>query len=368
MVISEPSAREGVMAQQKRSLSEAIKVVLKEAGQPLHVKEIVRRVLTSGLWSTSGKTPQDTVSARLASDIKVNGTSSSFVRTAPNTYGLGPTVSSPSDKPIVVPVKNSGKAPGLVLPAATPVAQTLSFTDAAEKILDQYTGKQPLHYGEITKRAREHGLIATQGKTPEATMYAQILTEIERRNKRGETPRFVKHGSGLVSLTKWLPSGLVGQIDAHNTAIRKQLHTKLFDISAADFEQLVGKLLGALGFEKVQVTKQSGDGGIDVYGTLIVGEVISIRMAVQVKRWKNNVQAPTVQQVRGSLGAHDQGLIITTSGFSSGARAEAAQPNKTPVALMTGEQLVGLLIEHGIMVQRTEYHLLQIAPLGDNNP
>ena len=198
-------------------------------------------------------------------------------------------------------------------------------------------------------------------------MYAQILTEIERRSKRGETPRFVKHGNGIVGLTKWLPSGLVGQITAHNTAIRKQLHAELFAMTAADFEQLVGKLLGALGFENIQVTKPSGDGGIDVYGTLIVGEVIKIKMAVQVKRWKNNVQAPTVQQVRGSLGAHDQGLIITTSGFSSGAKAEAAQANKTPVGLMNGEQLVGLLIEHGIMIQRTEYPLLQLASLSDSS-
>jgi restriction system protein len=36
------------------------------------------------------------------------------------------------------------------------------------------------------------------------------------------------------------------------------------------------------------------------------------------------VQAPVVQQVRGSLGAHEQGLIITTSDFSTGARSEAA--------------------------------------------
>src|SRR3712207_7356325 len=59
---------------------------------------------------------------------------------------------------------------------------------------------------------------------PYTTLFrsAQILTEIERRNKRGETPRFVKHGNGIVGLTKWLPSGLVGQINAHN---RSEEHT-----------------------------------------------------------------------------------------------------------------------------------------------
>ena len=59
------------------------------------------------------------------------------------------------------------------------------------------------------------------------------------------------------------------------------------------------------------VTGRSGDGGIDVRGTLVFGDVIRTRMAVQAKRWRGNAQAPIVQQVRGSLGTHDQRLIIT---------------------------------------------------------
>lgn len=77
------------------------------------------------------------------------------------------------------------------------------------------------------------------------------------------------------------------------------------------FETLVGTLLGKISFGEVTVTSRSGDGGIDVRGTLVVGDVIRTRMAVQAKRWKANVQAPVIQQVRGSLGAHEQGLIIT---------------------------------------------------------
>lgn len=49
------------------------------------------------------------------------------------------------------------------------------------------------------------------------------------------------------------------------------------------------------------------------------GQGVRIRMAVQAKRWSENIQAPTVQQVRGALGTHEQGLIITTSDFSKGA-------------------------------------------------
>jgi restriction system protein len=87
-------------------------------------------------------------------------------------------------------------------------------------------------------------------------------------------------------------------------------------------------------------------------------------MAVQAKRWKHNVQAPIVQQVRGSLGTHEQGLIITTSDFSAGARTEAQRPNAVPVALMNGNQLVALLVEHEIGVRRTEHYLIELDGVG----
>jgi restriction system protein len=43
----------------------------------------------------------------------------------------------------------------------------------------------------------------------------------------------------------------------------------------ADFEALIGRLLTALGFEAVAVTPLAGDGGIDVRGTLVVGDRMS---------------------------------------------------------------------------------------------
>lgn len=85
-------------------------------------------------------------------------------------------------------------------------------------------------------------------------------------------------------------------------------------------------------------------------------------MAVQVKKWriKNNIQAPGVQRVHGSLGAHGHGLIITTSGFSPAAKAEAEQANKAPIALMDGEQLVVLLMERGIGAHLLKPDLFEI--------
>lgn len=165
----------------------------------------------------------------------------------------------------------------------------------------------------------------------------------------------------MVTLAAWESVGLPAEIEQHNRRVRQQLHERLHKMAPAEFEGLIGRLLTAIGFENVVVTAASGDGGIDVRGTLVVGDVIRTRMAVQVKRWRRNVQAPIVQQVRGSLGAHEQGLIITTSDFSAGARSEAARPDAVPVALMNGEQLVTLLIEHDIGVRRASYDLIELG-------
>ncbi len=233
----------------------------------------------------------------------------------------------------------------------------------------KFSGKQqPLHYRDITQQAFSLGLIETNGRTPEATLYASVLEEIARRNKRGVSPRFVKLGCGFLGLSRWQEDqGLAAQIERHNASVHLQMLTQLTSMPPDQFESLIGEMLATIGFEKVEVTNWSGDGGIDVRGTLVVGDVIRTRMAVQVKRWKTNVQAPTIQQVRGALGTHEQGLIITTSDFSSGARVEAERGDAVPVALMNGKQLVALLVEHGIGVHRNTYDLLELAPLSQES-
>lgn len=332
----------------KLTVIDAAHQVLAAAGAPLHSNEIARRMLAQGLWTTQGQTPGATVDSRIAVDIKANGAASRFRRVGRSTFTL-----------------NSGAEPEAPAPPAPPAEANrpgaLSFADAAEQVLKRFGKHRPMHYQAITRHALDLGLIATDGQTPAASMYSVILTEIDRALKRGEQPRFAKHGKGMVSLAAWEPVGLPAEIEQHNRAVRQRLHERLHTMAPADFEALIGQLLIKIGFENVAVTAASGDGGIDVRGTLVVGDVIRIRMAVQVKRWRRNVQAPVVQQVRGSLGAHEQGLIITTSAFSAGARDEAARPDAVPVALMGGDQLVTLLIEHDIGVRRASYDLIELG-------
>jgi restriction system protein len=329
--------------------------VLQQAGTALHAKDIAEQIMAAGLWQSDGKTPDATVSARLYSDIKNNGDKSPFVKVGPQTFALRDSAEIP---------RGAGPVPAAVqvAPKPSPANAGFSFTDCAQKVLEKFGGKKPMHYKEITEKALQKGWLVTGGKTPEATMYAQVITEIKRQQKRGERPRFVQHGRGYVGLSQWMGRGLAFQIEQHNHQVRKVLRERLLAMKPGEFEELISQLLAEMGFEMVEVTKLSGDGGIDVRGTLVVGDVVRIKMAVQVKKWKlkNNILAPVVQQVRGSLGAHEQGLIITTSDFSPGAVKEAAQSDKTPIALMNGEQLVMLLMEHGIGVHRSTPDLFEI--------
>jgi len=125
-----------------------------------------------------------------------------------------------------------------------------------------------------------------------------------------------------------------------------------------DFEQLVGRLLGAMGYDNVTVTRRSADGGVDVLADIEVG-ILRLRTAVQVKRMKSNVQRPVVSQLRGdmmTLPNVDQGMIITTSGFSVGATEVARVRNAPPIVLIDGSRLADLLIEHeiGARVERVD--------------
>ena len=60
--------------------------VLRTAGEPLHAKEVAKRVLASGRCAgLKGKTPEATISAMLAVGSKPGG---SFKRVDKGTYGL----------------------------------------------------------------------------------------------------------------------------------------------------------------------------------------------------------------------------------------------------------------------------------------
>lgn len=78
----------------------------------------------------------------------------------------------------------------------------IGFLDAAEKVLD--AALEPLHYREITRRAIYSGALQTSGRTPWATMNAQIAVALKTR---GDDSRFVRVRPGVFGLRRWVEDG-----------------------------------------------------------------------------------------------------------------------------------------------------------------
>ena len=123
------------------------------------------------------------------------------------------------------------------------------------------------------------------------------------------------------------------------------------------FERLCQRLLRESGFIEVEVTRRSGDGGIDGNGIIRIGGLISFNVLFQSKRYKGNIGPEVVRDFRGAMiGRADKGLIITTGGFTRDARKEATRDGAPPVDLIDGQLLVEKLkkLRLGVSTKQVE--------------
>ncbi len=124
---------------------------------------------------------------------------------------------------------------------------------------------------------------------------------------------------------------------------RGQLLAVLRGMEAGAFERLTQRILRESGFVKVEVTGQSGDGGIDGQGILRM-TLISFQVFFQCKRYWGSVGAGHIRDFRGAIqGRGDKGLFVTTGTFSSGAKKEATRDGAPAIDLIDGEALCELL-------------------------
>lgn len=121
----------------------------------------------------------------------------------------------------------------------------MSFLDAAERVLRVHGNGQPMHYQEIARLAVDERLVITQGRTPAATLNAQIGVEIGRRRARGEPQRFARYPRGLIGLAVEVQRGVAADLERQNRSVRRQLHDRLLELSPSEFENLIGRLLAS---------------------------------------------------------------------------------------------------------------------------
>ncbi|MCY3977405.1 MAG: restriction endonuclease [Chloroflexi bacterium] len=220
------------------------------------------------------------------------------------------------------------------------------FIDAYESICQRYTKWK---YGSIVnsfsarvKNLAARKLIAVQGHTYQIT--DDGLKHLQRASGSDE-------GSAL---------GVQLLANQKNSTVRRQLAEYLQTMDPTRFEHLIKWLLEEMGYQNVEVPGGSNDKGVDVVGDITLG-ISSVREVIQVKRWKDKVNRPVLDQLRGSLHYFEavRGTIITTSGFTKGTKESAFLPGVAPITLIDGETLLDLLIEHNIGVRRREIRILE---------
>jgi restriction system protein len=121
------------------------------------------------------------------------------------------------------------------------------------------------------------------------------------------------------------------------------------------FETLVVDLLIAMGYggsrkDAGQAIGQVGDGGID--GIIKEDKLGLDAIYIQAKRREGTVGSPIVQGFVGALIGKKarKGILITTSAFSQQAKNYASSIENLKIILIDGEQLVQLMIDHGVGV------------------
>jgi restriction system protein len=123
------------------------------------------------------------------------------------------------------------------------------------------------------------------------------------------------------------------------------------------FERLSQRLLRESGFQKVEVTGRTGDGGIDGVGILQLNPFVSFNVLFQCKRYQGTVTPSQVRDFRGAMqGRADKGIIITTGTFTLEAKKEARRDGAPPIELVDGDALVQMFEQLQIgLVPRTTY-------------
>lgn len=114
-------------------------------------------------------------------------------------------------------------------------------------------------------------------------------------------------------------------------------------VTPKGFEDICKRLLREHGFENVEVTGGSHDGGIDGYGTLELNPFVSIKVLFQCKRYKGTVSRAQVGDFRNAMiGRAEKGIILTTGTFSEDAKKEASRDGAPPIELIDATKLIEL--------------------------
>jgi restriction system protein len=111
-----------------------------------------------------------------------------------------------------------------------------------------------------------------------------------------------------------------------------------------EMQELVAGVLRAMGY-KTRVSPAGPDRGRDIIASPDGFGFQPPRIVVEVKHRKGTMEAPEVRSFVGGLRQHDNGLYVSTGGFTREARYEADRTNQN-LTLMDSDDLGKAIVEH----------------------
>lgn len=200
----------------------------------------------------------------------------------------------------------------------------------------------------LTDKGRNAGVISED----DAHKIFLKWVAVNQENRKGKSGGEKAEPEILIGLDELSP-----EIMHLNEEVR--LLDVLRSLSPEGFEKICRELLRESGFENVEITGGSADGGIDGFGTLEINPFVSFKVLFQCKRYKegNTVSRAQVGDFRNAMiGRAEKGIIITTSTFSNAAIQEAHRDGAPKVELVDGAMLVKMFekVELGV-VKRQVY-------------
>jgi restriction system protein len=146
-------------------------------------------------------------------------------------------------------------------------------------------------------------------------------------------------------------------------AARQAILDYLATVNPYRFQDLVGKLLEAMGYHVVWIAPKGRDGGLDV---IAQGDPLGVqgpRIKGQVKRRANDsVGEDELRSFLSLVEPDDVGVYISLGGFTSGAEA-AGRRSSRRITLIDGEGLLDLWVEHWDRLSQEGRELLPIKPV-----
>ena len=209
---------------------------------------------------------------------------------------------------------------------------------------------------------------------PYQSVYIAIQLENQRLDELGERTRFVTSREG--ESRGWVrlrdesdfakgsaAHDLEASIQEKNERVGDDIRAWLQRMDWRTFEStFLTRVLEALGFQDVQITQATRDGGVDARVTYCRG-IVEARAIISAKRWTTRtVPVDEVRMLRGLKGEEDTAIVVTTGRFSQEAQDEAKPgQNQRIVYLIDGETLTDICKRNQIGVKKV--HLPELLIL-----